>query len=96
VAEFTATFIERASTVFGSGWTFLALNADRTVSVNQYSNSAGPIKDGGFPLLCVDNWEHAWHIDYESRKAEFLAKFFDSVSWSWSFVESQAKSAGLI
>ena len=85
--------VAKASTVFGSGWCYLAVNADKTVSINQYSNAANPVKDGGFPLLCVDTWEHAWYIDYENRKVEYFNKFWDAVNWN--FLDQRIKEANL-
>jgi Fe-Mn family superoxide dismutase len=93
VDKFKADFVQKASTVFGSGWCYLAVNADKSVTINQYSNAANPIKDGGYPLLTVDTWEHAWYIDYENRKAEYFGKFWDSVNWA--FVEKRLQSAPL-
>jgi Fe-Mn family superoxide dismutase len=83
VDNFKAQFVQKASTVFGSGWAFLSINADKTVSINQYSNAANPIKDGGYPVLAVDTWEHAWYIDYENRKAEYFANFWKAVNWNF-------------
>jgi Fe-Mn family superoxide dismutase len=83
VDKFKADFVQKASTVFGSGWAFLTINADKTVSINQYSNAANPIKDGGYPILAVDTWEHAWYIDYENRKAEYFANFWKAVNWTF-------------
>ena len=91
--EFKTQFTQKASTVFGSGWCYLAVNADKSVSINQYSNALNPIKDSGFPILCVDTWEHSWYIDYENRKAEYFAKFWDAVNWD--FVAQRIEAAGL-
>jgi Fe-Mn family superoxide dismutase len=83
VDNFKSQFVQKASTVFGSGWAFLTINADKSVSINQYSNAANPIKDGGYPILAVDTWEHAWYIDYENRKAEYFANFWKAVNWNF-------------
>jgi Fe-Mn family superoxide dismutase len=91
VEEFKKQFVQKASTVFGSGWCYLAVNADKSVSINQYSNAANPVKDSGYPILCVDTWEHAWYIDYENRKAEYFQKFWDAVNWN--FVEKRLHGA---
>jgi Fe-Mn family superoxide dismutase len=91
VDKFKAEFVQKASTVFGSGWAFLTINADKSVSINQYSNAANPIKDGGYPILAVDTWEHAWYIDYENRKAEYFANFWKAVNWN--FVASRIAAA---
>ncbi len=94
VDAFKQQFVQKASTVFGSGWCYLAKNKDNKVSINQYSNAGNPIKEDGFPILCVDTWEHAWYIDYENRKAEYFNKFWDVVDWE--FVEKRIKEGGLI
>ncbi|OHS97907.1 iron-containing superoxide dismutase [Tritrichomonas foetus] len=93
VEKFKEQFIQKASTVFGSGWCFLAQNADNTISINQYSNAGNPIKDGGRPILCVDTWEHSWYIDYENRKAEYFSKYWDAVNWE--FVAKNIESLSL-
>ena len=94
VDKFKEQFVAKASTVFGSGWCYLALNKDGSVTINQYSNAANPVKDEGIPILCVDTWEHAWYIDYENRKAEYFKNFWDAVNWQ--FVESRLVEAKLI
>jgi Fe-Mn family superoxide dismutase len=91
VDNFKTQFVQKASTVFGSGWAFLTINADKSVTINQYSNAANPIKDGGYPILAVDTWEHAWYIDYENRKAEYFANFWKAVNWK--FVETRIAGA---
>lgn len=93
VDEFKKQFVAKASTVFGSGWCYLAQNADKTISINQYSNAANPIKDCGYPILCVDTWEHAWYIDYENRKAEYFNKFWNNVNWA--YVQKRLEEAHL-
>ena len=87
VDAFRKEFTAKASTLFGSGWVYLAKNADGSVTINQYSNAMNPIKENGFPILCADTWEHAWYIDYENRKAEYLDNFWNAVNWD--FVNSR-------
>lgn len=94
VDNFKQQFVQKASTIFGSGWCYLAKNKDSSVTINQYSNALNPIKDDGIPLLCVDTWEHAWYIDYENRKMEYFNKFWDAVNWK--FVENNFREAKLI
>jgi Fe-Mn family superoxide dismutase len=81
--QFKAEFTQKASTIFGSGWCFVSVNADKTVTINQYSNAGNPIKDQGFPILCIDAWEHSWYVDYENRKSEYFEKFWDAVDWNF-------------
>lgn len=93
VDEFKKQFTAKASSLFGSGWCYLAKNADGTISINQYSNALNPIKDNGFPILTVDTWEHSWYVDYENRKVEYFAKYWDCVNWT--YVESRLKEGKL-
>lgn len=94
VKEFQDQFIQKVSTIFGSGWCFLAKNSDGSLSINQYSNALNPVKNGGEPLLACDAWEHTWYVDYENRKGDFFNKFFNHVNWN--FVEERFKIAKLI
>lgn len=94
VDEFKKQFVQKASTIFGSGWCYLTKNKDGTVSINQYSNASNPVKDHGIPILAIDTWEHSWYIDYENRKTEYFCKFWDVVNWQ--FVEQNLKNANLI
>jgi Fe-Mn family superoxide dismutase len=81
--QFKAEFTQKATTIFGSGWCFVSVNSDKTVTINQYSNAGNPIKDQGFPVLCIDAWEHSWYVDYENRKSEYFEKFWDAVDWNF-------------
>lgn len=92
--KFKDTFVNKASTIFGSGWCYLVLKPDQTVEIIQYSNANNPIKDGYFPILCIDTLEHAWYIDYENRKAEYFMRFWNYVNWD--FVESRLQLAKII
>ena len=93
-ANFKDEFVSKAMTNFGSGWVYLYKKADGEIEIGQYSNAGSPIKTFGFPLLCIDTWEHAWYIDYENRKAEYFNKFWDHVNWN--FVEKRMIEAKLI
>lgn len=94
VDSFKEQFVAKASSIFGSGWCYLAMNADGTVSINQYSNAENPVKYGGFPILCIDTWEHAWYIDYENVKANYFKNFWNNVDWN--FVQERLEKAGLL
>ena len=96
--KFKEEFIAKASTLFGSGWCYLVLckdaNNDFVVEIKQYSNAENPIRNGEYPLLGIDTWEHAWYVDYENRKVEYFGKFFNYVNWN--FVEMRLRNAKLI
>ena len=98
VDKFKEEFITKAVTLFGSGWCYFVLckneNDDFVVEIKQYSNAENPIRNGEYPILGIDTWEHAWYADYENRKAEYFGKFFDYVNWS--FVQKRLENAKLI
>jgi len=85
-AEFKKQFIEKATKLFGSGWTWLAIK-DNKLTIEQTSNAENPLTKGLKPILTVDVWEHAYYVDYENRRAEFVEKFFDHLV-NWDFVNN--------
>lgn len=67
---------------FGSGWTWLVINADHKLEVINTSNAETPItKPNLKPLLCVDVWEHAYYIDYRNSRPEYLKNFWQVINW---------------
>lgn len=75
---FKETFQQAALGVFGSGWVWLLPNLDITTSANQDS----PISDGITPLLGLDVWEHAYYLDYQNRRQEYVESWWKVVNWS--------------
>lgn len=72
---------EAALAVFGSGYAFLVTDQTGTVSIMQTANQNCPISEGYWPLLCVDVWEHAYYLDYQNRRPDYLDKWFDAIDW---------------
>jgi Fe-Mn family superoxide dismutase len=67
---------------FGSGWVWLT-ETDGLLRIQRTGNAVTPIITGDIPLLVCDVWEHAYYVDYENRRAEFLNVFLDRlVDWS--------------
>ena len=66
-------------TQFGSGWGWLALDGD-TLKILKTPNGANPLVEGMTPLLGIDVWEHAYYLDYENRRPEYVAA--SSTTWS--------------
>ena len=79
--EFKEKFVKAAATLFGSGWAWLVKKADGTLDIVQTSNAACPLRDGLTPLLTCDVWEHAYYLDYQNRRPDYIEAFFKIVDW---------------
>jgi Fe-Mn family superoxide dismutase len=84
--KFAETFKSSGVGLFGSGWVWLILKGDK-LDIMQASNADTPIVHGYKPLLVVDVWEHAYYLDYQNRRADFLQGFIDHLV-NWDFVNS--------
>jgi len=84
--KFAADFKNAGVTQFGSGWAWLCLK-DRKLAIVQSANAETPITSGSTPLLVVDVWEHAYYLDYQNRRPDFLQVFLDHLV-NWDFVNS--------
>ena len=79
--EFKKQFNQAAITVFGSGWAWLVKDAEGKLSIVKESNAGNPMTRGLAPLLTFDVWEHAYYIDYQNRRADYVAALWDLVNW---------------
>lgn len=80
--NFKTEFNKAAITVFGSGWAWLVKDADGKLSITKESNAGNPLTRGLVPLLTFDVWEHAYYIDYQNRRADYVAALWDIVDWN--------------
>ena len=79
--------------VFGSGWTWLAVERGR-LRITTTANADTPIVHGQKPLLVLDVWEHAYYLDYQSRRAEHVAAVVDHLlNWQYAEANLEAKEA---
>jgi Fe-Mn family superoxide dismutase len=82
-------FNQAAQDRFGSGWAWLYLAKDGKLKIMSTPNQDNPlmniVKGGGYPLLCLDVWEHAYYLKYQNKRDEYISKFWDHVNWE--FVE---------
>ena len=81
---FKDAFANAAATRFGSGWAWLCRNDDGSVSVTSTANQDNPYMadvEGGTPILALDVWEHAYYLNYQNRRPDYIAAFFDVVNW---------------
>lgn len=70
-----------AAGFFGSGWTFLAMDSAGELKILSLSNGDNPLRYNLTPLLAIDVWEHAYYLDYQNRRAEYLKNFWLLVNW---------------
>lgn len=80
---FRDRFMQVAMDTFGSGWVWLVLERDGSMSVGSTSNAGTPIRTHGVPLLACDVWEHAYYIDYRNERAKYLQSFWKLVNWDF-------------
>ncbi|MDN7240465.1 superoxide dismutase [Planococcus sp. N028] len=78
--EFKTKFENAGKTRFGSGWAWLVLN-NGELEVTSTANQDSPLMEGQTPLLGVDVWEHAYYLQYQNRRPDYLAAFWNVVNW---------------
>jgi len=79
--EFKQKFSTAAATLFGSGWAWLVKNNDGSLAIVQESNAGNPLKNGLTPLLTCDVWEHAYYIDQQNKRPDYISAFWNVVDW---------------
>lgn len=84
---FRTQFHAAAVSQFGSGWAWLVADPDGRLHILKTGNAETPLTQGGVtPLLTCDVWEHAYYLDYQNRRPDYVATFLDSLV-NWSFAE---------
>ncbi len=81
LAEFKEKFSAAAATLFGSGWAWLVKKDDGSLEIVQESNAGNPIKHGATPLLTCDVWEHAYYLDKQNVRPDYIADFWKLIDW---------------
>ena len=91
---FKETFAKAAATRFGSGWAWLCVK-DGKLEVCSTPNQDNPLMPGvgcsGFPILGLDVWEHAYYLNYQNRRPDYVQAFFNVINWE--AVEARYNSA---
>lgn len=72
---------DASTTLFGSGWSWLALNKEGKLVITKEANGSNPLRQGFKPLLGFDVWEHAYYLDYQNRRADHIDKLWDIIDW---------------
>ena len=78
---FKDTFTQAALSRFGSGWAWLSVAPDQTLIVESSVNQDSPLIHRNIPLLGLDVWEHAYYLQYQNRRPEYISAFFNVVNW---------------
>lgn len=79
--KFKEEFAKAGATLFGSGWAWLSVKADGKLEITQGPNAHNPLKTGAVPILTADVWEHAYYLDYQNRRPDFLSGLWSLVDW---------------
>lgn len=79
--NFKEKFISEANKLVGSGYTFLVLNKDKKLQIINMSNQDTPLSYGFIPIMTIDLWEHAYYLDYQNKRNEYINNFFSIVSF---------------
>ncbi|WP_429884467.1 superoxide dismutase [Geoalkalibacter halelectricus] len=84
--KFVEEFKTAGATQFGSGWAWLVLDGGK-LKVTKTPNAECPLTQGMTPLLTMDVWEHAYYLDYQNRRPDYIATFIDKLI-NWDFVNA--------
>jgi Fe-Mn family superoxide dismutase len=79
--SFKEKFAKAAATRFGSGWAWLIINGSGNLEVVSTANQDCPLMDGNTPILGLDVWEHAYYLNYQNRRPDYVAAFWNVVNW---------------
>lgn len=91
VEAFAKEFSEAAASEFGSGWAWLVKQSDGKLAVVSTSDAGNPLRDGHRPLVTLDVWEHAYYLDFQNRRADYIEAFLGGLI-NWEFVEQNFNS----
>lgn len=83
INKFKEKFKSAALSVFGSGWTWIIRNMNGELEIVTTANADTPIAHNINPILALDVWEHAYYLDYQNRRTEFIDSFFEIINWDF-------------
>lgn len=79
--SFKEKFANAGATQFGSGWAWLSVNSDGSLTVESTPNQDTPLSEGRTPILGLDVWEHAYYLHYQNRRPDYISAFWNIVNW---------------
>jgi len=80
-ANFKDAFTKAATTRFGSGWAWLSVDKGKLV-VESTANQDSPLTEGRTPILGIDVWEHAYYLNYQNRRPDYINAFYNVINWN--------------
>jgi len=80
-ADFKDAFTKASLGLFGSGWVWLVKNRNGLLEIIQESNAGNPLRKGLKPILTCDVWEHAYYLDYQNKRVEYINAFWSLINW---------------
>lgn len=80
-ATFKEQFTKAATTRFGSGWAWLSIGGGKLI-VESTANQDSPLSEGRIPLLGLDVWEHAYYLNYQNRRPDYIGAFYNVINWN--------------
>lgn len=78
---FQTQFNQAAATRFGSGWAWLTIDKDGSLKVESTANQDTPVSNGRTPILGLDVWEHAYYLNYQNRRPDYVGAWWNVVNW---------------
>ncbi len=88
--DFTKEFANAATSQFGSGWAWLVKTKNGGLEITKTPNAENPLRNQQTPLLTCDVWEHAYYLDYQNKRPDYVSEFWKIVDWKK--VEERFKS----
>ena len=78
---FKAAFTKAALSRFGSGWAWLSVTPDKQLIIESTGNQDSPLMQGNTPILGLDVWEHAYYLNYQNRRPDYIGAFYNVINW---------------
>ncbi len=94
--SFKKKFIEEANKVIGSGYTFLVMDNKKNLNIINLSNQDSPLSYGYEPLFTIDLWEHAYYLDYQNKRTDYINNFFSIVNFDEASKKYESKNTKII
>ena len=78
---FKDLFSQKGATLFGSGWVWLSCDDEGKLVITQEPNAVNPLRQGLHPLFTIDVWEHAYYLDHQHLRADYLKSIWNAINW---------------